>query len=144
MGFPTPITAAKIAAAGGLIAANNLSDVAAAAAALANLSGAPLALTVNAQTGTAYTLVASDLGKLISLSNASTITVTVPANSSVPFAVGAQINLVQIGAGQVVVAGAGGVTVNATPGLKCRAQYSYATLIKRATDTWDLLGDLSA
>ena len=39
---------------------------------------------------------------------------------------------------------AGGVTINATPGLKLRAQWSYATLIKRATDTWVLVGDLSA
>jgi hypothetical protein len=52
--------------------------------------------------------------------------------------------MVQIGAGQVTVAGAGGVTVSATPGLKFRAQYSAATLLKIAADTWILVGDLSA
>ena len=101
-------------------------------------------LGTNAQTGTTYTLALTDNGKLVEVSNASAITVTVPANSSVAFPVGAQVNLLQTGAGQITVAGAGGVTVNATPGLKLREQWSSATLIKRATDTWVLVGDLSA
>jgi hypothetical protein len=102
-------------------------------------------LTQNAQTGTTYTLVLADASaKLVELNNASAITLTVPLNSSVAFPVGSQINLLQTGAGQVTVAGAGGVTVNATPGLKLRTQWSPATLIKRATDTWVLVGDLSA
>jgi hypothetical protein len=70
-------------------------------------------------------------------------TLTVPTDASVAFPVGAQINLLQTGASQVTVGGAG-VTINATPGLKLRAQWSSATLIKRATDTWVLIGDLSA
>lgn len=101
-------------------------------------------LATNAQTGTTYTPVLADQGKLVEMSNASAITLTVPLNSSVAFPTGTQINLLQTGAGQVTVAGAGGVTVNATPGLKLRAQWSSATLVKRGTDTWVLLGDLSA
>ena len=101
-------------------------------------------LSTNAQTGTTYTLVLADQGKLVEMSNASAITLTVPLNSSVAYPTGTQINLLQTGAGQVTVAGAGGVTVNATPGLKLRAQWSSATLVKRGTDTWVLLGDLSA
>lgn len=101
-------------------------------------------LATNAQTGTTYTTVLADQGKLVELSNASSITLTVPLNSSVAYPTGSQINLLQTGAGQVTVAGAGGVTVNATPGLKLRAQWSAATLIKRGTDTWVLIGDLSA
>jgi hypothetical protein len=101
-------------------------------------------LATNAQTGTTYTTVLADQGKLVELSNASSITLTVPLNSSVAYPTGTQINLLQTGAGQVTVAGAGGVTVNATPGLKLRAQWSSATLIKRGTDTWVLVGDLSA
>jgi hypothetical protein len=67
-----------------------------------------------------------------------------PTNAATAgFGVGDQINLLQTGAGQVTVGGAG-VTINGTPGLKLRAQYSSATLIKRATDTWVLIGDLSA
>lgn len=101
-------------------------------------------IATNAQTGTTYTLVAADDGKVVEILNASPITLTVPLNSSVPYTVGTQIVVLQTGAGQITVAGAGGVTVNATPGLKLRAQWSSATLIKRATDTWVLVGDLSA
>jgi hypothetical protein len=90
-----------------------------------------------------YTLVSGDVGTLIEMNVASGNTLTVPTNASVAFPIGAQINILQTGAGQVTVAGAGGVTVNATPGLKLRTQWSSATLIKRATDTWVLVGDLS-
>ncbi len=99
-------------------------------------------LTLNAQTGTTYTLVLTDNGRLVTLSNASAITVTVPLNSSVAFATGAIINLQQIGAGQVTVAGASGVTLNGT-GTALRAQWSAASLVKTATDTWTLIGDLA-
>jgi hypothetical protein len=99
-------------------------------------------VTLNAQTGTTYTLVLTDNGKLVTLDNASAITVTVPLNSSVAFATGAIVNLQQIGAGQVTVAGASGVTINGT-GTKTRAQWSAASLVKTATDTWTLIGDLA-
>jgi hypothetical protein len=108
-----------------------------------NISSIPF-VTTNAQTGTTYTTVLADQGKVVELNNASAITLTVPLNSSVAYPTGTQINLLQTGAGQVTVAGTAGVTVNATPGLKLRAQWSAATLIKRATDTWVLIGDLSA
>lgn len=111
---------------------------------ITNLPAANLDLTINAQTGTTYTLVASDKNKLVTLSNASSITLTVPTNASVAYSTGSIINIQQIGAGQVTVAGAGGVTVTSTPGLKLRAQYSAASLIKTATDSWTLIGDLSA
>lgn len=104
----------------------------------------PANLAINAQTGTTYTLVLSDATKLVTLDNASAITVTVPTNASVAFPTGSQINLVQKGAGQVTVSGDSGVTVNATPGASTRDQWSAATLIKINTDTWILLGDLSA
>ncbi len=97
---------------------------------------------LNAQTGTTYTLALTDNGRLVTLDNASAITVTVPTNASVAFATGAIINLQQIGAGQVTVAGAGGVTLNAT-GTKTRAQWSAASLVKTATDTWTLIGDIT-
>jgi hypothetical protein len=100
-------------------------------------------ITLNAQTGTTYTLVLTDNGRLVTLSNASAITLTVPTNASVAFATGAIINLQQIGAGQVTVAGDTGVTVTGT-GTKLRAQYSAAALVKTGTDSWTLIGDLSA
>ena len=100
-------------------------------------------LTLNAQTGTTYTLVITDNGRLVTLSNAAAITLTVPLNSSVAFDTGAVINIQQIGAGQVTVAGAAGVTLNGT-GTKTRAQWSAASLIKTATNTWTLIGDITA
>lgn len=99
------------------------------------------AQTLNAQTGTTYSLLATDAGKLVTLTNASAITLTVP--SGLDLATGQRIDLAQLGAGQVTVA-ASGTTVNATPGLKLRAQYSAATLIVTGTNTFLLVGDLSA
>jgi hypothetical protein len=100
---------------------------------------------LNTQTGTTYTLVAGDAGDLVTLSNASAVTLTVPLNSSVAFATGTQITIAQMGAGQVTVAGAVGVTVNAVDSsTKLRAQYSAATLIKIATNSWILIGDIKA
>lgn len=102
---------------------------------------------INTQTGTSYTTVLADDGKLVTLSNASPIAVTIPLNASVAYPVGAQINMTQLGAGQVTVAGAGGVTVvstgatAATP--KTRAQYSTLTAIQIATDNWLVVGDIS-
>jgi len=100
---------------------------------------------LNAQTGTTYTLVASDAGDLVTLTNAAAITLTVPLNSSVAFATGTQITITQSGAGTVTVAGAVGVTVNSADGdLKLRTQWSAATLIKTATNSWILIGDIKA
>ncbi|WP_396659512.1 hypothetical protein [Microbacterium sp.] len=98
---------------------------------------------INAQTGTTYTLVLSDQGKFITLTNASPITLTVPPNSSVAFPVGAQVDLAAMGDGMVTVTPGSGVTVNGTPSLVTRAQYSAVTLIKLATNTWLAVGDLA-
>jgi hypothetical protein len=104
-------------------------------------SGDP-GLVINAQVSS-YTLVLSDASKLVEISNASANNLTVPLNSSVAFPTGTQISLLQTGAGQMTVVATGGVTINATPGLKLRAQWSSATLIKRAENTWVLVGDLA-
>jgi len=98
-------------------------------------------LTFNAQTGTTYTLVAGDINKLVTLSNASAVTVTVPNGV---FTAGQQISLQSIGVGQTTVASDGTTTITSTPGLKIRAQYSAATLICTGTNTFTLIGDLSA
>jgi hypothetical protein len=98
----------------------------------------------NAQSGTTYTLVLGDAGKIVEIANSSAITLTIPTNASVAFPVGTQITILQTGAGQITVADPSGGTLNATPGKKLRAQWSSATLLKRATDTWVLIGDLVA
>lgn len=102
-------------------------------------------LPFNAQSGTTYTLALTDAGDVVTLTNGSAITVTVPLNSSVAFPIGSQITLAQTGAGKVTVTGAAGVTVySADSFLSLRTQYSSGTLIKTATNTWLLIGDLAA
>ncbi|CAB5222140.1 hypothetical protein UFOVP361_1, partial [uncultured Caudovirales phage] len=100
-------------------------------------------VSTNAQTAS-YTLVLADKNKVVEMGVGSANNLTVPLNSSVAYPVGSQINILQTGAGQTTIVATGGVTINATPGLKMRAQWSYATLIKRATNTWVLVGDISA
>jgi hypothetical protein len=102
-------------------------------------------LSINAQTGTTYTLVAADASyKLVTASNAAAITVTVPPSV---FTAGDVINLQQIGAGQVTFAQGAGVTITSTgatstaPSL--RAQYSACTVICTASNTFTVIGDLS-
>jgi hypothetical protein len=97
----------------------------------------------NAQAAS-YTLVLADKDKLVEISNASANTLTVPLNSSVAFPIGTQITILQTGTGATTLTATGGVTINATPGLILRAQWSSATLIKRAENTWVALGDLRA
>jgi hypothetical protein len=101
-------------------------------------------LTLNAQTGTTYTLVLTDAHKLVTLSNASAISLTVPTNASVAFDIGDQVNLLQLGAGQVTVGGAGVTLRSQGSKLKLNGQYSTATLVKIGTDEWVLLGNTAA
>jgi hypothetical protein len=102
---------------------------------------------INTQTGTTYTTVLADNGKLVTQSNASAITTTIAAFGSVAYPVGAQINFVQLGAGQVTIQGAGGVTVVSTGAIVAtpilRAQYSTATAICLASDSWLVVGDIA-
>ena len=98
----------------------------------------------NVQTVSAYTLVLADSPKILEMNVATANTVTIPLDSSVNFPVGSSMTLIQVGAGQTTVAATAGVTPNATPGLKLRAQWSLAVLIKRAANTWILAGDVSA
>jgi hypothetical protein len=100
-------------------------------------------VSTSAQTAS-YTLVLGDKNKVVEMGVGTGNNLTVPLNASVAFPVGSQINILQTGAGQTTVVATGGVTINATPGLKMRAQWSYATLIKRAENTWVLVGDISA
>jgi hypothetical protein len=92
-----------------------------------------------------YTLTAtSERDSLIEVNSSSGTTITIPLNSAVAFPVGTTLDILQTGAGQVTIAGDSGVTVNSTPGLKLRTQWSSCTLFKRATDSWVVFGDLSA
>jgi len=95
----------------------------------------------------AYTLGAlTERDSLIEVSHTggSAVNVTIPADSTLNFPVGTSIDVLQTNTGSVAIAGAGGVTVNATPGLTLRTQWSSATLMKRAANTWVVFGDLTA
>jgi hypothetical protein len=102
---------------------------------------------INAQSGTTYSTVLSDNGSLVTQTNGSVITTTIALNSSVNYPVGAQITFAQLGAGQVTIQGAGGVTVVSTGATasapKLRTQYSTATAIQTSTNNWLVVGDIS-
>lgn len=97
----------------------------------------------NAQTGTSYTLALSDAGKVVTLSNASAITLTIPTNAVVAFPLNTRVDIIQYGAGQVTVGGSGVTIRSSASYLKLAGQYSGATLWKKGTDEWVLIGDLT-
>jgi Major tropism determinant N-terminal domain len=102
-------------------------------------------ITPISQKTASYTL--SDLSErdsLIEVGSSSATTLTIPADSAVDYPVGTTLDILQTSTGQVTIAGDTGVTVNATPGLKLRTQWSSATLMKRAANTWVVYGDLTA
>jgi hypothetical protein len=96
------------------------------------------AVSVNAQTGTSYTLVLGDAGKIVTMTNASANTLTIPTNASVAYATGTVINVIMGGAGTTSITGDTGVTVNGISAGSgdISAQYQGVALIKTATDTW--------
>ena len=98
----------------------------------------------NAQTGTTYTLVLTDVAKVVSLTNAASITLTIPTNASVAFPTGTQILLYQGGAGQVTVGGAGVTLRSQGTKLKLSGQYAVAGLLKVGTDEWVLFGNTTS
>jgi hypothetical protein len=102
-------------------------------------------IAINAQTGASYTTVLTDDGKLITVSNASANTLTIPPNSSVAYGIGTQINIAQLGAGTVTITAGAGVTLNSAGSkLKTDAQYAVATCVKTDTNTWFVVGNLKA
>jgi hypothetical protein len=107
----------------------------------ANLNTAFNALTFRAVTGTSDTLVLADNGGAVSYSNASAITATVPPFSSVAYANGTVIQLLNLGAGVVTVTAGVGVTLNGS--VVTLAQNAGGTLIKTATNTWYFLPSAS-
>ena len=102
-------------------------------------------LTPISQKSASYTLSSlTERDDLIEMGSASAMTVTIPTDATVNFPIGTSIDILQTSTGQVTIAGAGGVTVNATPGLKLRTTWSSCTLFKRAANTWVVYGDLTA
>jgi len=97
-------------------------------------------IVINSQSSS-YTLQGSDANKMIEMTGVSTL--TIPNDSTYNFPIGTYIEVLQTTSNQVTIAG-DGFTPNATPGLKLRSQWSSASLIKRAANSWVVLGDLKA
>ena len=109
------------------------------------ISGAQLKdSTLNEQTVTTYNLVLTDAHKTVIVTNGSAIDLKIPTNSGIAFPIGTRIEIIQGGAGQITIVPSGGVTVNSSGGkTKLAAQYAVATILKVATDTWYLFGDIT-
>jgi hypothetical protein len=92
-----------------------------------------------------YTLAKTDAGKTINADSSSSITITIPANSSVPFIIGQKIEIVKTGTGLVTVSPSSGVIINSkNSNKKISSQYSGCVILKTDTNTWLLIGDLTA
>lgn len=99
---------------------------------------------IDTVSGTTYTTVQGDQGRIKKCTNSGAVTVTVPPNSSVPYPIGATISFVQDGTGQVTLAPGSGVTLSNALTLKTRARYSMLTATKHDTDAWYVTGDMAA
>lgn len=97
--------------------------------------------TKNVQTGTSYTLVATDRGKLLEFSNSGSITLTIPTNAAVTFEIGDRVDVLLVSTGSLSIAGAPGVTVSAEGNITTiSSQWTRVTLIKRTSDDWVITG----
>jgi len=101
-------------------------------------------LSFNAQTGTTYTLVASDSAKWVTTSNAATVTVTIPPSV---FSTGNVIYIQSIGVGLTSLAQGSGVTITSTGATstapQLRERYSSCVVICTASNTFTVVGDLT-
>lgn len=100
-------------------------------------------MAIVAISGTSYTLLLTDAGKVVECTNAAAVAVTVPPNSSVAFPVGTVLEVRQCGVGQVTINPGAGVTVRTSATYTTRVQWATVALHKRATDEWVLGGDLT-
>jgi len=106
---------------------------------------------INTQSGTTYTPVASDAASVVLMNSTSSNTFFIPTNASVPFAIGSSLNVVQYNTGSTTIqASSSGTTTvicnasgnNNTASPVFRGRYSAATCLKVATDTWLVVGDV--
>ena len=106
---------------------------------------APISASTNAQTGTSYTLVLSDAGKIVEMNNASANLIIIPLNSTIAFPIGTKIDVIQSGTGATSASIVSGVTLNSDTNKRTiNAQWAAASLVKRATNTWIMIGALKS
>jgi len=99
---------------------------------------------MNNQTGTTYTTVLADSGKMITLSNAASITVTIPQNATVAYPIGTKLNFMQLAAGSVTIQTSDSLAVQADFTAVLNGQYGVGTALKITSTTWVLFGNLEA
>ena len=129
------VTAANVVATTGVTFADNTIQTSA---------GVP-SLTGFTEKTASYTLDTLDhQDNVVEMNSGSATTFTIPTNSALAWPVGASMDIIQVGAGQVTISPDSGVTLNYTPGNKLRTQWSSCTIMKRATDSWIVYGDLTA
>ena len=113
------------------------------AASMSALSNSLIA--INAQTGTAYTPGTADVGKLVTFAGTANETVTIPANATTAFAIGDQLNFLNLSTGVATfVAGGTAVIRSAGGALKLSTQYAVCTCLKIDTDAWVMVGNVTA
>jgi len=101
-------------------------------------------ITINNETAS-YTLVAGDAGGIVEMNNGSANNLTIPPNSSVAFATGTQIIIVQQGAGATTIVEGSGVTTRSLDDAAIiNGQYASVALVKRDTDEWYIFGNLTS
>ena len=113
---------------------------------LTNTSVTPT-LTINAQTASYTAVLADGSNALVTLSNASANTFTIPPNSSVAFPVGTVLNFAQTGAGQTTITQGSGVTITSVGATasapKTRVQYSACSAVQTSANNWLVFGDIA-
>ncbi len=112
-----------------------------------DFASSTLTISIPTFTSNAYTAIGTDKDKWLELNNSSTAgTFFINTDAAIDFPIGSQLNIIQTGTGQITIAAttSGTTTINGTPGLKLRAQWSSAVIIKRAANTWVAVGDLIA
>jgi hypothetical protein len=129
------VTAANLIATTGIVFPDNTIQTSAGVASLTGFT----------EKTASYTLDTLDhKDNVVEMNSGSALTFTIPTNSTLEWPIGASMDIIQTGAGQVTIANAVGVTLNYTPGNKLRTQWSSCTIMKRGTDSWILYGDLTA
>jgi hypothetical protein len=108
-----------------------------------NSAGVPSNTSFYEQTAD-YTVSSSLVDYVLEMNSASPLVVTIPTEAAAAWPIGASMDILQTGAGQVTISPASGVTLNYTPGNKLRTQWSSCTIMKRGADSWILYGDLTA
>jgi hypothetical protein len=102
-------------------------------------------ITVNAQTGTAYTPGTAQVGQLTTLDNAAAQTITIPANATTAFAIGDQLNFLNLSTGTATFVAGGTAVIRSAGGkLKLSTQYAVCTVLKWDTDAWIMVGNVTA